>query len=104
MTGLRDHLPDILRRRAKGQTYQEIGDIYGVSYQRVQQVAPSRRKGGPWKRHDPSLIHEARELWNRDLTTREIAEALSTEERPLTRYAIIGISHRNAFPYRNPPK
>jgi hypothetical protein len=38
------------------------------------------------------------------LTTREIAEALSTEERPLTRRSIIGISHRNGFAYRNPPK
>lgn len=104
MTGLTDHLPDVLRRRAKGQTYLEIADIYGVSRQRVQQVAPSGRKGGPWKRHDPSLIREARKLWNRGLTTREIAEALSTEERPLTRCSIIGISHRNGFAYRNPPK
>jgi hypothetical protein len=107
MIGLRHHLPDILHRRASGQTYREIGDAYGYTHQRVQQLVVTENpaeRGRTWCRHDPSLIREARNLWNSGLTTREIAAALSTEERPLTRYAIIGISHRNGFPYRNPPK
>jgi hypothetical protein len=104
VTGLRDHLPDILLRRASGQTYREIGDAYGYSRARVQQLASDGRRHGQRKRHDKSLIREARKLWNRGLTTREIAEALSTEERPLTRDAIIGLAHRNGFSYRNTPK
>lgn len=110
MTGLTDHLPDALRRRLDGQTLQEIADVYGYSAGYVHLVTAAKMpiqwsgKNHTSKRHDPSLIREARKLWNRGLTTREIAEALSTEERPLTRCSIIGISHRNGFAYRNPPK
>ncbi len=101
MNRLADHLPDILRRRAKGQSYREIAAFYGVVTGYVYQVAPAGNDRN--KPHEKSLIREARKLWNRDLTARDIAEALSTTERPLTRNAIIGISHRNGFRYRRPP-
>jgi hypothetical protein len=75
---------------AGGATYQSVGDIYGVTRERVRQIIAvsdlPRAKRPRTDPHDPSLMPRARELWElTELSAAEIARALSTEERTLTK-------------------
>lgn len=108
MSGLRDHLADILQRRDAGDTYREIALIYGVTQQRVQQVVtavrpPTRKPGQPNMTYTPytaAQIHHARTLWGLGYTYNEIAKVLTSREHPVTKGAIAGIAYRRDFPPR----
>jgi hypothetical protein len=101
MTALRERLPDILRYRAEGLSDAAISLLLGIPPPHIGRLAGCRGDRG--KPHDPKLTTRARRLWNLGASASEIAQRLTTEARPLTRDAIIGIAHRHGFPARPSP-
>ncbi|HEY5306632.1 MAG TPA: hypothetical protein VIJ52_08220 [Pseudolabrys sp.] len=60
----------------------------------------------PWQSstpQSPEMIRAARALWNDGKAASEVAAALSTAERPVSKNAVIGMARRHDFPARVSP-
>jgi len=68
---------DIIRRRSSGQTFQEIGDAYGISRQRVKQLC-TKYGVGPGPKEAPFDVDKAVELLKKGENVKSVVAMMDT--------------------------